>query len=159
MSSIPLRSPGHVYLFSNVAMPGLIKIGATTDFPEERAKQLTASTASPTPFVVLYSAFVSDCNDVETKMHSAFAHCRVNQGREFFRVSLYEAARMLDILAGSIFSSFEPKTPYAELFNSFPDDGGPRELTADERHACLQLKRKLAYDEEQFAEVCHDETL
>lgn len=150
MSSIPLHSPGCVYLMTSSVLQkeGILKIGSTTDHPDERAKQLTASTASPTPFIVLYSRTVSDCNDVEAKMHSAFAHCRVNQGREFFRVSLYEAARMLDILAGSIFSSFEPKTPYAELFATFPDDTGGRALTEDERYACLQLKRKLEYEEE-----------
>ncbi len=144
MSKIPLGAPGTVYVMSNVSMPGILKIGATTDTAVNRAKQLTASTSSPTPFVVLYHRPVPDVNAAEAAMHRAFAGQRVNEGREFFAVSLYEAARTLDALCGEILSKLEPRTPYAELFATFPDDGTGRELDSEERAACRRLKGGLS---------------
>lgn len=142
MSRIPLGTPGHVYVLGNQSMPGLLKVGATTAEPALRAKQLSAATASPTPFTVLYSRQVRDVNVAETSIHSALAAYRVNEGREFFRVSLYEAARTLDALLGETFSRFEPPTPFADLFNSF-DPSDSDELTEDEQRQCRELEGRL----------------
>lgn len=143
MSKIPLGTPGFVYLMSSPSMPGLMKIGATTDEPINRAKQLSASTSAAMPFHVLYHRAVPDVNAAESAMHSSFAAQRVNEGREFFRVSLYEAARTLDALCGGTFGHFEPRTPWAELFATFPDDGTARQLDSEERSACARLSRDL----------------
>lgn len=125
-------------------MPGLLKLGATTLDPHERARQLTASTSSPTPFFVVYSRCVPDVNRAESMMHERFADRRVNGGREYFQVSVLEACTALDrIAAGEVLSEF--KTPYAELFNTFPDsDGVGRELTDNEAAQCRRLKERLA---------------
>ncbi len=139
MSKIPLGTPGIIYILSNESMPGILKIGATTDTAVARAKQLSSATAAATPFVVLYSKSVSDCNEVEAQMHRAFADRRVNDGREFFEVSLYEVATTLDRICGSRGFNPEPQTPWAELFATFPDDGSARELTAEERAKCRAL--------------------
>jgi len=40
--------------------------------------------------------------------------------------------------------SKEVKTPYAELFASFPDDGSARELTPEEQRKCQELAKKLS---------------
>lgn len=61
---------GYVYVFSNRAMPGLVKIGYTTDTPEQRAKQLDG-THSPHPNVVEYSIQVPDAPVVEKAAHKA----------------------------------------------------------------------------------------
>ncbi len=141
MSRIKLGTSGFVYLVRSEAMrEGIIKIGACTCFPEERAKQLSASTSAATQFQVLYSREVPDVNEAEAAMHRAFAAQRVNENREFFRISLYEAARTLDALCGDIFSKLEPRTPFAELFYTFPDDGSARSLTTDEQRACRRLR-------------------
>lgn len=124
---------------------GILKIGACTCLPEERAKQLTASTSSALPFVVLYSRATQDVNATEAAMHAAFAAQRVNEGREYFRVSLYEAARTLDSLCADTFSRFDPPTPFAELFSTFPDDGSGRSLTPKEQAACRRLARSVAF--------------
>ncbi len=139
MSKIPLGTPGFVYVMSSPSMPGLLKLGATTDEPINRAKQLSASTSAPMPFHVLYHRAVPDVNAAEAAMHRAFAGQRINEGREFFRVSLYEAARTLDALCGDIFSKLEPRTPMAELFATFPDDGTGRELDSEERAAIRRM--------------------
>ncbi len=141
MSKIPLNTPGHVYIMTSATLSqaGLIKIGASTGDPDIRAKQLSASTSSPTPFSVLYSRPVSDVNAAEAEMHRIFAHARVNDGREYFKISLSEAVRALDILCGDYRP--QPPTPMAELFASFPDDGEPRDLTPEEQAKCRALEK------------------
>ena len=42
----------YVYILSNPAMPGLIKIGYTKNHPGERVKQLSRSSSIPVPFDV-----------------------------------------------------------------------------------------------------------
>ena len=44
---------GYVYIMTNPAMPGLVKIGSTTLLPDERARQLSSSTGVPRPFQVV----------------------------------------------------------------------------------------------------------
>lgn len=127
---------------TNASMPGLVKIGVTTNTAAARAKQLSTATASPTPFQVVYQKAVSDCNDAEAKVHAALADRRVNDGREFFEASVYEAAITMDRICGG--EQFKPKplTPWAELFASFPDDGSGRELTPEEQARCRALEAK-----------------
>lgn len=145
MSSIYNGSEGWVYLARCETMrDGVLKIGSTTNDPNLRAKQLTASTSAPTAFTILYSRKVRDCTAVEAAMHRAFAAVRLNERREFFNVSLFEAAKTLDSLAGSITSNFDdPPTPYAELFATF-EDRGDGVLNEDEIAQCAGLKSRLA---------------
>lgn len=140
MSSIPRYTAGILYAMTNASMPGLVKIGVTTDTAANRAKQLSAATASPTPFHVVYQKVVSDCNDAEAKVHAALADRRVNDGREFFEVSVYEAAVAMDRICGGERYKPKPLTPFSELFASFPDDGSGRELTPQERARCRALE-------------------
>lgn len=142
MSSIPRYTAGVLYCMTNASMPGLVKIGVTTDTAANRAKQLSAATASPTPFHVVYQKVVSDCNEAEAKVHAALADRRVNDGREFFEVSVYEAAVTMDRICGGDRYKPKPLTPWAELFSSFPDDHEGRAsatLTPEERAQCRAL--------------------
>ena len=148
MSKIPLGMPGWIYVMSNPSLstPGegpLLKIGCSTNDPQIRAKQLTASTSSPTSFTVVYAREVRDANKAEKQIHTALAGYRVNEGREFFRVSVYEAARTVDAICGETFSRLDPPTPFAELFASFKDSDNP-ELNEEEQLACRSLERRLS---------------
>lgn len=75
----------YVYAMTNEAMPGLVKIGVTTDSVEARRQALSRSTAVPAPFEVLCYAKVRKAYDVEALLHRTLAHCRL-PGKEFFRV-------------------------------------------------------------------------
>ena len=141
-TDITERKSGWIYIMSSGSIPYL-KIGQTTDDPNKRAAQLSASTSAPTPFHVAYCRAVPNCNLAERMIHSALAAYRVNEGREFFKVSLYEAARTLDALLLETFSMHEPPTPMAELFASFDPSDDPN-LNAVEQAACRELERKLA---------------
>ena len=79
---------GIVYVLTNSAMPGLVKIGMTTrDSIDARMKELY-STGVPVPFNCEYACEVkaSDCAEIEKALHSAFEPNRINANREFFRI-------------------------------------------------------------------------
>jgi hypothetical protein len=78
--------PNIVYVLTNEAMPGLVKIGLTGDSVESRIANLNSSAAVPLPFECYYAAEVDDMNRVERILHNLFAEYRVNPRREFFRI-------------------------------------------------------------------------
>ena len=77
---------GYIYILSNPAMPGLLKIGKTTLSTEVRAETLTRSTGVPAPFLILKSYKVMDCDVAERKAHDVLERAvgRPNSNREFF---------------------------------------------------------------------------
>lgn len=86
---------GLVYVLTNAAMPGLVKIGVTTGIdPENRASQLY-TTGVPVPFDVEFAGEVADPLRVERALHNAFRDRRVNPRREFFRIEPDQPIGML----------------------------------------------------------------
>lgn len=78
--------PDVVYVLTNPAMPGLVKIGITERTIEQRLRELD-QTGVPLPFECFYAAEVTNCRDVERALHEAFDDHRVRRSREFFRLS------------------------------------------------------------------------
>ena len=87
-------TPGYVYILTNAAIPGLVKIGRT-----ERSVQLRAAelwhTGVPAPFTVFDSARTVDCVELERILHKEFSELRAHASREFFRVEPWRAAERL----------------------------------------------------------------
>lgn len=94
--------PGWVYILTNEAMPGLVKIGLTTRNPKERAAELSGASGVPLPFAVAWSRAVSDCAFVETAVHRMLDDRRVNGKRESFRVDIATARQVIEAAAGSM---------------------------------------------------------
>lgn len=90
---------GIVYILTNEAMPGYIKIGKTTTSIEQRILELSRSTAVPLPFECHYAAKVENINQVEGALHDAFGDHRKNPKREFFIISPERVATILRLLA------------------------------------------------------------
>jgi hypothetical protein len=90
-------SKGYVYILSNPAMPGAVKIGRTTKTPDRRAAQLSG-TSVPLAFKLEAFVFAPDCVQLECSMHEAFGSARINGGREFFAVTAHDARNMLERL-------------------------------------------------------------
>jgi hypothetical protein len=88
---------GYVYVISNKAMPGLVKVGFTTRTPEERASELDGS-HSPYPPVVEYSAKVTDARAVEQDAHKQLK--AVCAGKEWFRCKPERAIAAIKEAAG-----------------------------------------------------------
>ncbi|MBL8546596.1 MAG: GIY-YIG nuclease family protein [Hyphomonadaceae bacterium] len=87
-----------VYVVTNSAMPGLVKIGITQKSIEQRLKELD-QTGVPLPFECFYAAIVSDCRAVERALHEAFDDHRVRKSREFFRLSPEKPRAIIRLLA------------------------------------------------------------
>lgn len=75
-----------VYVLTNEAMPGLVKVGLTGDKVESRITQLNAVPGVPLPFECYYAAEVDDMKRVESLLHQLFSEHRINPKREFFKV-------------------------------------------------------------------------
>lgn len=87
----------YVYVLTNAAMPGLVKIGRTDAAdPDERARQLY-TTGVPVPFDVEYAGQVADPAKVESALHTAFQDHRVNPKREFFRIKPEQVIAILEL--------------------------------------------------------------
>lgn len=79
--------PDIIYVLTNEAMPGLVKIGRTSgDGVERRLSTLNSQTGVPLPFECHFAAQVPDGAHVESILHRLFAPDRLNPRREFFRV-------------------------------------------------------------------------
>lgn len=76
-----------IYILTNEAMPGYVKIGKTNNNLEQRVRELSASTSIPLPFTVFYACAVKNAQFVEHQLHDAFDDNRINPKREFFRVA------------------------------------------------------------------------
>lgn len=98
-----------VYVLTNEAMPGYIKIGRTETSVEQRMRELD-KTALPLPFQCYYAARVEDFVKLERTLHTAFGDHRVRSNREFFRLDPYKARVVIELLA------IEDVTPRTDNF-------------------------------------------
>lgn len=125
---------GRVYVLSNKAMPGIVKIGFTMGTVELRVAELSSATGVPTPFLIEFQVECRDPSRVEQQAHNALNQRRVNSGREYFSVSPQEAAAAILRFAGTIF---------AQESRFRTDRKSPEQLIVDE-----QERLRLIYAEE-----------
>lgn len=85
---------GYVYILSNPSIRG-IKIGLTERHVVERIKELNRATGVPTPFKIEYYTDTKDCYALERAMHKYYSDKRINNKREFFKLSIWRAKRRL----------------------------------------------------------------
>lgn len=112
---------GIVYVLSNRAMPGLVKIGMTTRQElDARLKELY-TTGVPVPFDVEYACKIKACNcaKLEKALHTAVEPNRLNVNREFFQIKKEHAIAILEI-----FNEKEITTEVSDEMNNDlnPDD-------------------------------------
>ena len=108
-----------VYVLSNPAMPGLVKIGKTTrDDTEIRMWELY-TTGVPVPFECEYAVEVDDERKLERALHEAFEPSRINPRREFFKIEADQAVAILSLfgenVAARVNEADEAKIKPAEL--------------------------------------------
>ena len=86
-----------VYVLTNEAMPDLVKIWFTDQPIEIRIRQLSKDTWVPLPFEAFYVAEVENMAWVESQLHLAFSHARINPRKEFFRIAPEQVAAALKL--------------------------------------------------------------
>ena len=116
--------PNIVYILTNEAMPGLVKIGLTNDSVESRVGQLSSHSGIPLPFECYFAAEVKDCDRLEKTLHQLFSENRINPKREFFKIDPEKV-----VLAISI-GEFKEVTP------------GAAEIDKDEQEALEKAKAR-----------------
>lgn len=137
-----------VYVISNPAMPDLVKIGKTCNV-SDRLRQLSSSTSVPFPFELHYAAEIRDDlthDAVESALHNAFRDCRVNEKREFFRLSPDRVIPLLELLSKPGTVQDEDPTDYAkEMTREFHGVKVPRRKRATFDEMQVPIGSKLTF--------------
>ncbi len=89
---------GIIYILTNPIMPGIIKIGKTTQEDVKVRMAQLYSTGVPVPFDCEYAAKVNNIDEVERALHTAFGPDRVNPKREFFEIEANQAITIIKLL-------------------------------------------------------------
>ena len=85
-----------VYVLSNPSQPGILKIGYTSNTPEERARQLSNATGVALPYVVEYAYSCWNGLELEKDIHERLNEYRLTKQREFFQIDLEEAKEIIE---------------------------------------------------------------
>ena len=90
---------GIVYLLTNPCMPGLVKIGMTTQEDIDKRMKELYTTGVPVPFECQFACKVNnkDCAKIEKALHTAYEPQRVNKNREFFKINVEQARAILEL--------------------------------------------------------------
>ena len=94
--------PNIVYVLTNPAMPGMVKIGMTDrDDVQHRMRDLY-TTGVPLPFECVIAREIEDraAAEIETALHTAFGPNRVNASREFFELDPEQVQVLLRVMPG-----------------------------------------------------------
>ncbi len=87
---------GIVYVLTNDAMPGIVKIGITEDSVEARIKSLD-NTSLPLPFRFYFAIESKRYKEIEKLAHDTFSAFRIRENREFFKMDPERAVSALKI--------------------------------------------------------------
>lgn len=155
---------GIIYILSNPAMPGLVKLGKTTNLPA-RLKSLY-STGVPVPFHCVFAKRVDNYHKVERSLHLGLQSHRENENREFFRIAEEEVIHFLDVVPGEevtptqdVFETVEDKAAFektSRIEHRFNFDfveiprGAVLEFLRDSSYTCIvKSKNKVEYEGEE----------
>ena len=94
--------PNIVYVLTNPAMPGIVKIGMTERNDVQRRMAELYSTGVPLPFECLIARQIEDkeAAKVENALHTAFDPSRINPSREFFQIEPEQVEALLQVMPG-----------------------------------------------------------
>ena len=97
-SSGGVRMTEYVYVLVNKSMPGMVKIGMTTDTPVKRARDINKATGVPTPWICVWSLKCYASRILEQRVHEYLSEYRVADNREMFYVDSVTAQRVIEDL-------------------------------------------------------------
>jgi hypothetical protein len=89
---------GIVYVLTNPAMPGLVKIGKTARNSVDARLGELYTTGVPVPFECAFAGRISDESKIERAFHTAFGPYRINPSREFFQIEPEQAITLLELM-------------------------------------------------------------
>ena len=156
-----------IYILTNDAMPGFIKIGRTSASIEQRLKDLD-NTNMPLPFQCFYAAKVNKLDFIEKKIHYIFGEQRVRNNREFFRVDPNRVKAAIELVAleevtpqvqpvldqeeNEAISKNERRSPFRFSLVKIPN-GTILKFARDEKIACQVVDDKHVLFEDQVTSL------
>lgn len=103
-----------VYILTNAAMPGLVKIGCIERSIEDRMRELSTAPRVPVAFECFLAIQVDDHRAIEQAMHEAFGDRRLNPRREFFELAPGRPAAILKMFQTSDAKEVTPQEDVVE---------------------------------------------
>ena len=119
---------GFLYALSNESMPGLLKIGFTSRPIAERVLELGSATSTPTPFNIAFYFASDNPQQDETLAHEELKKYRLNQGREFFKITIRDALIKLRNKLGRKEAFLDSKINLAQPTEHFFEEPLKKEL-------------------------------
>lgn len=103
------RNSGWVYAARNPKfVDSVLKIGQTKVSPLDRVNQLSSATEHYKPFELVYFIHAADRIEAEKMIHDLLQEHRVNPRKEFFKVNVLKAARIMEQVAAHVLSLIGP---------------------------------------------------
>jgi len=108
--SAPRSGYGFIYILSNQSMPGLLKVGLTTNSVHQRVTELN-TTGVPTKFKSerIFEIEERFLRQVEKAVHDTLKGNGAHHGKEFFRVDLETCVRCVEDLIHKFTGSVAPE--------------------------------------------------
>lgn len=107
MAKKPFNNEGYIYVLTNPAMGGIVKIGKTSRELNDRIRELNSASGVPLPFTLEGYVISKNLKKTEKEIHHQLANKRINRKREFFRVSAADALKVARKVAQREGSSFK----------------------------------------------------
>ena len=94
--------PNIVYVLTNPAMPGIVKIGMTDSPDVQQRMNSLYSTGVPLPFDCVIAREIEGIGaaEIELALHTAFGPYRTTPSREFFEIEPEQAEVLLRVMPG-----------------------------------------------------------
>ncbi len=137
--------PNIVYVLTNPAMQGIVKIGMTDKAKVQHRMRDLYSTGVPLPFECVIAREIEgrEASEIENALHTAFGPYRINPSREFFQLETEQVEVLLRVMPG------KDVTP--------PDTDQAAGLTPDDREASSEFKKKQSRtNEEEFLDALNE---
>lgn len=130
---------GIVYALTNEAMPGLVKIGMSSNSEVDvRKDQLYFGCPGvPLPFECVYACKIKDYKKAEKALHIAFAPDRINPNREFFKIDIERVIAVLELLG--------PNNAKREI-----EEELDRDISSEEIKSREKMKKRAAFNFERM---------
>ena len=128
--------PNIVYVLTNPAMPGIVKIGMTERPDVQRRMRELYTTGVPLPFDCVIAREIEDRDavEIERALHTAFGPNRIIPSREFFELEPEQVEVLLRVMRGR---DVTPRTA-----------DQPAEIEPDDKEAFSAFKRRRAQTNE-----------
>lgn len=153
--TLKFENPGYVYILSNESLKGL-KIGYTQNCPYDRSADLY-TTGVPTEFVVEKFFFVEDAPLCEELVHNRLTRHRISESREFFRIELDKAVRVveqaIDDLRERLWSKNELKNTNTNTRSQSINNSTTNVSNTNESGTPPPLVNQYAYNNPKFKEM------